>query len=95
MHRTLVALLAALSLVAGGVYAQTERNSQSPNTIQSDSGTKTSDGKTQLKGNVRIVLEGGIVTADEAVYDESSRQVELVGRVRLQFLPPPSQAPRQ
>ena len=95
MRRTLIAVLAVLSLVAGAVTAQTEHKTQSPASIRSDSGIKTSDGKTHLKGNVRIVLEGGVVTADEAVYDESSRQVELVGHVRLQFPPPASQAPPQ
>jgi lipopolysaccharide export system protein LptA len=95
MRRPVVAVLAVLSLVAGAVYAQTA-NTQSPASIRSDSGIKTSDGKSHLKGNVRIVLAGGIVvTADQAVYDESSRQVELVGHVRLQFAPPPSQGPQQ
>jgi lipopolysaccharide assembly outer membrane protein LptD (OstA) len=96
MRRTVIAVLAVLSLVAGAVTAQTEHKTQSPASIRSDSGIKTSDGKSHLKGNVRIVLAGGIVvTADQAVYDESSRQVELVGHVRLQFAPPPSQGPQQ
>jgi len=86
MRKSVLTVLAVLSLTAGAIYAQSANQTQAaPVVVQSKTGVLT-NGKIAVK-NVRITHQGVVITADEALYDEASREYELVGHVRVQLAP--------
>ena len=49
---------------------------------------KSNGAVTQLSGRVRIVIDGAVVSADEATLNTTTNEVELKGNVRLTLSPP-------
>jgi lipopolysaccharide assembly outer membrane protein LptD (OstA) len=92
MRKLTPAVLVTLSMAAAVAYAQSETKPQGSYKIQSGGNARTQEGKVYMT-RVTIAVQGGVVTADEAVLDRATNQVELTGNVRLQL--PDSPKPQQ
>ena len=84
-------LILGVTLVSAlGTYGHAQGSAPAPQSTADKPGTTTAErverGKdaTTLSGNVTIVMDGGaVITADKAVFDHISNEIELVGNVRL------------